>query len=66
MDLNRCRTLGYEALERLDREQALTHQLDRAAPSRRAQWPKDDQRSSARLGRAWGADHDAGQRRAEA
>jgi hypothetical protein len=56
MDLNRCRTLGYEALERLDREQALTHQLDRAAPSRRAQWPKDDQRSSARLGRSWGPD----------
>jgi hypothetical protein len=57
MDLNRCRDLGYEALERLDQEQALAHQLDRLAPSRRAQWPKDDVRSSAR--RASGADRDA-------
>jgi hypothetical protein len=48
MDLNRSRELGYRALERHDREQALTHQLDRVAPSRRARWPKDDRRSSER------------------
>lgn len=34
------------ALERLDRQQALSHELDRLAPSRRATWPKDDRRSS--------------------
>jgi hypothetical protein len=56
VDLNRCRDLAYEALERLDEEQALAHQLDRVAPSRRSQWPKDDVRSSARLAR--GADRD--------
>ena len=37
------------SLERHDREQAITHQLDRLAPSRRATWPKDDRRSSAKL-----------------
>lgn len=59
MDLNRCREVGYQALDRLDREQALTHQLDRIAPSRRAQWPKDDERSSARVRRANAADGDS-------
>jgi hypothetical protein len=49
VDLNRCRDVGYQALERLDREQELTHQLDRIAPSRHAQWPKHDERSSARI-----------------
>jgi hypothetical protein len=38
-----------DALERHDREHALTHELDRLAPSRHAQWPKGDQRSSSRL-----------------
>jgi hypothetical protein len=58
VDRNRCRELGYEALERLDREQALSHHLDRVAPSRRAQWPKDDERSSMRHGRAPSAGSD--------
>jgi hypothetical protein len=37
------------SLDRLDNERALTHQLDRLAPSRRPSWPKDDRRSSSRL-----------------
>jgi hypothetical protein len=37
------------SLERLDSEQANSHRLDRIAPSRRAAWPKDDRRSSAKL-----------------
>jgi hypothetical protein len=66
MDRNRCRDVGYAALERLDHEQALTHQLDRLAPSRHAQWPKDDERSSRQVGRpphpggAEGPQHRAG------
>lgn len=36
-------------LERHDREQAITHELDRLAPSRRATWPKDDRRSSEKI-----------------
>ena len=32
-----------------DRERAITHRLDRVAPSRRESWPKDDRRSSSRL-----------------
>jgi hypothetical protein len=49
VNLHRSRELGYQALERHDRDQALVHQLDRLAPSRNAQWPKDDRRSSSRL-----------------
>lgn len=37
------------SLERHDREHANTHHLDRLAPSRRATWPKDDRRSSAKI-----------------
>lgn len=40
------RDAGHKALDRLDREQAINHELDRLAPSRRAHWPKDDRRSS--------------------
>ena len=36
-------------LDRLDRERAQDHRLDRLAPSRRDSWPKDDRRSSSRL-----------------
>ena len=36
-------------LDRHDDEHALSHQLDRLAPSRRDRWPKDDRRSSSRL-----------------
>ena len=36
----------HQALDHHDRQQALSHQLDRIAPSRRAAWPKDDRRSS--------------------
>ena len=46
MNRDHDRDEGYRALERHDREQALTHHLDRLAPARRAQWPKDDRRSS--------------------
>jgi hypothetical protein len=64
VDLNRCRDIGYEALDQLDREQALTHQLDRLAPSRHARWPKADARSSARVGRDGASDGaDRGPRR---
>lgn len=37
------------SLDRHDHEQALSHRLDRLAPSRREQWPKDDRRSSERI-----------------
>ena len=46
MDRSPERDEGRGALERHDREQALTHELDRMAPARRAHWPKDDRRSS--------------------
>jgi hypothetical protein len=46
MDQDRDRADDRRALEHHDREQALTHQLDRLAPARRATWPKDDRRSS--------------------
>lgn len=36
-------------LDRHDRAQALSHRLDRIAPSRREQWPKTDRRSSERI-----------------
>ena len=36
-------------LDHHDSEHALTHQLDRMAPARRDQWPKDDRRSSTKL-----------------
>ena len=36
-------------LDRHDRERAQEHRLDRLAPSRRENWPKDDRRSSSRL-----------------
>lgn len=36
-------------LDHHDRERALTHRLDRVAPSRRDSWPKDDRRSSSKL-----------------
>jgi hypothetical protein len=37
-------------LDRHDRQHALSHELDRMAPSRRDRWPKDDRRSSERIG----------------
>jgi hypothetical protein len=46
MDRPDERDEGRRALERHDREQALSHHLDRLAPDRRAHWPKDDRRSS--------------------
>ena len=55
MDRERNGALDHQTLERYDREQALLHQLDRLAPSRRAHWPKSDQRSSSRL-----LEHDGG------
>lgn len=42
------------ALGREDEQRALDHKLDRLAPSRRAVWPKDDRRSSARVARPRG------------
>ena len=38
-----------DPIDRDDREHARDHKLDRMAPSRRAVWPKSDQRSSARV-----------------
>jgi len=37
------------SLDRHDHEHAISHQLDRLAPSRHDHWPKDDRRSSSRL-----------------
>jgi hypothetical protein len=48
VNLKRSRDLGYQALERHEREQALGHQLDGFAPSRRAGWPNGDPRSGSR------------------
>jgi hypothetical protein len=39
----------HRNLDDHDRERALSHQLDRLAPSRRDRWPKDDRRSSERM-----------------
>lgn len=44
------RELTYRDLDRLDAEQALTHRGERAGPNRRHRFPKDDRRSSARIG----------------
>ena len=44
-----ARGASPRAVERLDAEQALQHQLDRMAPARRSRFPKDDARSSARI-----------------
>ena len=43
------RELTYRDLERLDAEQALTHQSERLAAGRHARFPKDDRRSSAKV-----------------
>ena len=48
MDLNRSRDLGYAALERHDREQALTLPLGRPAPERSERLPTLDPRPHAR------------------
>jgi hypothetical protein len=48
MDLNRSRDLGYQALERHEREQALVEQFDVLIPRRPATRPADDWRSGSR------------------
>jgi hypothetical protein len=50
------RELTYRDLDRLDSEQALTHRGERSALGRRQSYPKDDRRSSQRIG---GPDHSA-------
>ena len=51
VDRNRSRDLGYRALERHDREQALIQQLDWPVPIRGVEQPKVELRSGARLTR---------------
>jgi hypothetical protein len=48
VDLNRSRDLGYAALERHDREQALLHPLGGLAPERSERLPKSDAHPHAR------------------
>ena len=47
MDLNRSRDLGYQALERHEREQALVDQLDGLTQKRPAAWPASSWRAGA-------------------